>query len=98
MCVCFLGAVRVGMVDGQLLINPTRAEMTASSLNLIVVGAPCSQVGKFMLANNVQKNHKTTDVYLLVKQEASNNLNSHLAMHQLLLHVHVCHYAISYSY
>ncbi|KAL6102111.1 pnpt1 [Pungitius sinensis] len=39
-----IGAVRVGMVDGQMLINPTRAEMTSSSLNLIVAGAPSSQV------------------------------------------------------
>lgn len=39
-----IGAVRVGMVDGELLINPTRAEMTSSSLNLIVAGAPSSQV------------------------------------------------------
>lgn len=36
----------MGMVDGQLLINPTRVEMTSSSLNLIVAGAPSSQVGK----------------------------------------------------
>uniref|UniRef100_A0A7N5ZVM9 Polyribonucleotide nucleotidyltransferase 1, mitochondrial n=1 Tax=Anabas testudineus TaxID=64144 RepID=A0A7N5ZVM9_ANATE len=39
-----IGAVRVGMVDGELLINPTRAEMTSSSLNLIVTGGPSSQV------------------------------------------------------
>ncbi|KAJ0066940.1 hypothetical protein NL108_006203, partial [Boleophthalmus pectinirostris] len=39
-----VGAVRVGMVDGELLINPTRAEMTSSTLNLIVAGAPSSQV------------------------------------------------------
>ncbi|XP_037542802.1 polyribonucleotide nucleotidyltransferase 1, mitochondrial [Nematolebias whitei] len=39
-----IGAVRVGMVDGELLVNPTRAEMAFSSLNLIVSGAPCSQV------------------------------------------------------
>lgn len=42
----YAGAVRVGLVDGELLINPTRAEMTSSSLNLIVAGAPSSQVGK----------------------------------------------------
>lgn len=42
----FTGAVRVGMVDGELLINPTRSEMTSSSLNLIVTGGPSSQVGK----------------------------------------------------
>lgn len=41
----------MGMVDGEMLINPTRAEMTSSSLNLIVAGAPCSQVGK--LANTI---------------------------------------------
>ncbi|XP_071336241.1 polyribonucleotide nucleotidyltransferase 1, mitochondrial [Trachinotus anak] len=39
-----IGAVRVGLVDGEMLINPTRAEMTSSSLNLIVAGAPSSQV------------------------------------------------------
>ncbi|XP_068597239.1 polyribonucleotide nucleotidyltransferase 1, mitochondrial [Brachionichthys hirsutus] len=39
-----IGAVRVGIVDGVFLINPTRAEMLSSSLNLIVAGAPSSQV------------------------------------------------------
>lgn len=39
-----IGAVRVGMVDGALLVNPTRAEMSSSILNLIVAGAPSSQV------------------------------------------------------
>uniref|UniRef100_A0A8C3AZ95 Polyribonucleotide nucleotidyltransferase 1, mitochondrial n=1 Tax=Cyclopterus lumpus TaxID=8103 RepID=A0A8C3AZ95_CYCLU len=37
-------AVRVGMVDGEMLINPTRTEMTSSSLNLIVAAGPGSQV------------------------------------------------------
>ncbi|XP_028324212.1 polyribonucleotide nucleotidyltransferase 1, mitochondrial [Gouania willdenowi] len=39
-----IGAVRVGMVDGEMLINPTRAEMALSTLNMIVAGAPSSQV------------------------------------------------------
>lgn len=39
-----VGAVRIGMVDGELLINPTRTEMSSSILNLIVAGAPSSQV------------------------------------------------------
>ncbi|KAM9804124.1 polyribonucleotide nucleotidyltransferase 1, mitochondrial [Neosynchiropus ocellatus] len=39
-----VGAVRVGLVDGEFLINPTRAEMMSSTLNLIVAGAPSSQV------------------------------------------------------
>lgn len=47
-CVC-AGAVRVGMVNGELLVNPTRAEMASSSLNLIVAGAPSSQVGKLII-------------------------------------------------
>lgn len=47
MYVCvYAGAVRVGLVDGEFLVNPTRAEMTSSSLNLIVAGAPSSHVGK----------------------------------------------------
>lgn len=36
----------MGMVDGEMLINPTRSEMSSSSLNLIVAAAPSSQVGK----------------------------------------------------
>lgn len=48
LCVC-AGAVRVGMVNGELLVNPTRAEMSSSSLNLIVAGAPSSQVGKLII-------------------------------------------------
>uniref|UniRef100_H3CPT5 Polyribonucleotide nucleotidyltransferase 1, mitochondrial n=2 Tax=Tetraodon nigroviridis TaxID=99883 RepID=H3CPT5_TETNG len=39
-----IGAVRVGLVDGELLINPTRAEMSSSTLNLVVSGGPSSQV------------------------------------------------------
>ncbi len=42
----------MGLVDGELVINPTRAEMASSSLNLILAGAPSSQVGK--LANTVK--------------------------------------------
>lgn len=48
LCVC-AGAVRVGLVNGELLVNPTRAEMASSSLNLIVAGAPSSQVGKLII-------------------------------------------------
>lgn len=33
-----LGSVRVGMVNGQLLINPTIAEMETSDLDLVVTG------------------------------------------------------------
>ncbi|XP_030413673.1 polyribonucleotide nucleotidyltransferase 1, mitochondrial isoform X1 [Gopherus evgoodei] len=39
-----IGAVRVGMVDGETVINPTRKEMSSSTLNLLVTGAPHSQI------------------------------------------------------
>jgi len=35
-----VAAVRVGKVDGRLLINPTNTQLKESSLNLIVAGAP----------------------------------------------------------
>lgn len=55
LCVC-AGAVRVGLVNGELLVNPTRAEMASSSLNLIVAGAPSSQVGKLIIVCDKQQN------------------------------------------
>ena len=35
-----IGAVRVGLVDGRFVINPTRAEMEKSKLELIYAGRP----------------------------------------------------------
>ncbi len=35
-----IGAVRVGRVDGKLLINPTREEMAKSTLELVYAGLP----------------------------------------------------------
>ncbi|XP_062979872.1 polyribonucleotide nucleotidyltransferase 1, mitochondrial [Elgaria multicarinata webbii] len=39
-----IGAVRVGFIDGEVVVNPTRKEMSSSTLNLVVSGAPRSQV------------------------------------------------------
>ncbi|XP_075269717.1 polyribonucleotide nucleotidyltransferase 1, mitochondrial isoform X2 [Opisthocomus hoazin] len=39
-----IGAVRVGLVDGETVINPTRKQMSSSTLNLVVAGAPQNQV------------------------------------------------------
>ncbi|XP_077521679.1 polyribonucleotide nucleotidyltransferase 1 [Amblyomma americanum] len=39
-----IGAVRVGLIDGDVVINPTRRQMTQSVLNLIVAGADHNQV------------------------------------------------------
>lgn len=34
------------MIDGECVVNPTRKEMSSSTLNLVVAGAPKSQIGK----------------------------------------------------
>ncbi|TRY74143.1 hypothetical protein DNTS_026686 [Danionella cerebrum] len=39
-----IGAVRVALIKGIFVINPTRSEMASSSLNLVIAGAPSSQV------------------------------------------------------
>ncbi|KFO18495.1 Polyribonucleotide nucleotidyltransferase 1, mitochondrial [Fukomys damarensis] len=39
-----VGAVRIGMIDGQCIVNPTRKEISSSTLNLVVAGAPKSQI------------------------------------------------------
>lgn len=45
----FLGAVRIGLSDGEFIVNPTRSEMNRSVLNLVVAGAASSNVGEFMM-------------------------------------------------
>ncbi|XP_023225485.1 polyribonucleotide nucleotidyltransferase 1, mitochondrial-like [Centruroides sculpturatus] len=39
-----IGAVRVGMINDEIIINPSRREITESTLNLIVTGAEHNQV------------------------------------------------------
>ncbi|KAL2083253.1 hypothetical protein ACEWY4_021026 [Coilia grayii] len=39
-----IGAVRVGLIDGEVIVNPTRKEMSESTLDLVVAGAAHSQV------------------------------------------------------
>lgn len=41
-----LGAVRIGLIDGEYIVNPTRREMSSSTLNLVVAGASKSQIGE----------------------------------------------------
>ena len=48
------GAVRVGCVDGETVINPTRKELANSSLNMIVTGAEHHKVGAYLLVNRSQ--------------------------------------------
>ena len=39
-------AVRVGMVDEEVVINPTRKQLQNSTLNIIVTGTKDRKVGK----------------------------------------------------
>ncbi|KAG8443987.1 hypothetical protein GDO86_009245, partial [Hymenochirus boettgeri] len=39
-----VGAVRVGLVDGEFIVNPTRKEMSSSILNLVITGGMQSQI------------------------------------------------------
>ncbi|KAM4771930.1 polyribonucleotide nucleotidyltransferase 1, mitochondrial [Rhinophrynus dorsalis] len=39
-----VGAVRVGLIDGEFIINPTRKELSTSLLNLVITGAAQSQI------------------------------------------------------
>ena len=40
-----VGAVRVGIVNDDIVINPTRLQLTQSCLNLVVAGARKSSIG-----------------------------------------------------
>lgn len=49
-----VGAVRVGLIDGEAVINPTRKELSESALNLVVAGCEHSRVVMIeAAANNV---------------------------------------------
>ncbi|MEE6474717.1 hypothetical protein FKM82_010469 [Ascaphus truei] len=39
-----IGAVRVGLMAGEFIINPTRKEMSTSTLNLVIAGGAQSQI------------------------------------------------------
>ncbi|KAM8946909.1 polyribonucleotide nucleotidyltransferase 1, mitochondrial [Pelodytes ibericus] len=39
-----VGAVRVGLVDGEFIVNPTRKEMSTSMLNLVITGRAQNQI------------------------------------------------------
>ncbi|XP_048392775.2 polyribonucleotide nucleotidyltransferase 1, mitochondrial [Stegostoma tigrinum] len=39
-----IGAVRVGLVDGEVVINPTRKEMALSTLNMVLAGGPQNRI------------------------------------------------------
>ena len=44
---CSLGAVQVGCIDNEIVINPTRKELQQSQMNLVVAAAEKSKVGRW---------------------------------------------------
>ena len=51
-----LGAVRVGHVDGEVVINPTRKQLMKSQLNLVIASTKDSKVGGLDFLLFVEKN------------------------------------------
>ena len=43
--ILFSGAVRVGYIDKEILINPTRKQLKNSLLDLVVVGSADGHIG-----------------------------------------------------
>jgi len=43
----YSGAVRVGYIDKESVINPTRKELADSQLNLIVTGTKNKKIGNY---------------------------------------------------
>ena len=41
-----VGAVRVGLIDEEIVINPTRQELKHSEINMVIAGGFRSSVGK----------------------------------------------------
>ncbi|XP_068088525.1 polyribonucleotide nucleotidyltransferase 1, mitochondrial isoform X1 [Hyperolius riggenbachi] len=64
-----VGAVRIGLLDGEFIINPTRKQMSSSLLNLVVTGGPQSQVVMLeAAAENVLQQDFSHAVKLGIKQ------------------------------
>ncbi|XP_044145352.1 polyribonucleotide nucleotidyltransferase 1, mitochondrial [Bufo gargarizans] len=64
-----VGAVRIGLIDGEFIVNPSRKEMSSSLLNLVVTGAAQNQVVMLeAAAENVLQQDLCHAVKLGVKQ------------------------------
>src|SRR5260370_20812672 len=57
-----LGAVRVGLIDGRFIANPTYAEMRDGLLNIMVVGTADAIV---MIESGAKEVKKETEAYTL---------------------------------
>ena len=46
---CLTGAVQVGFINGDVVINPSRTDMRSSLLNLVVSASEHNKVGEFLV-------------------------------------------------
>lgn len=53
-----VGAVRVGLAGGEVLINPTRRELSNSELNLVVTAADRNMIGELFVDLQIFSNYK----------------------------------------
>ena len=53
-----VAAVRIGLIDGQLVVNPTEPQMTDSKLDLVVAGSADAIV---MVEGNAEQTHRRAD-------------------------------------
>jgi polyribonucleotide nucleotidyltransferase len=63
-----VAAVRVGKIDGQLIVNPTNSQLKESALNLIVAGAPQGLVMVEAGANMVQEDEVLEALFFAQEQ------------------------------
>jgi polyribonucleotide nucleotidyltransferase len=63
-----VAAVRVGKIDGQLIVNPTNSQLKESTLNLIVAGAPQGLVMVEAGANMVQEDEVLEALFFAQEQ------------------------------
>ncbi|MBN2712103.1 MAG: polyribonucleotide nucleotidyltransferase, partial [Planctomycetes bacterium] len=66
-----IGAVRIGMIDGELVVNPTQQQATVSDLNLVIAGtadsitmveAGAKEVSEAKMLEALEKGHEVIKV------------------------------------
>jgi polyribonucleotide nucleotidyltransferase len=77
-----IGAVRVGMIDGELVINPTFAELEKSSLDIVVVGTKdkivmiesgMNELSEEDVVRAIEFGHKNLCVSIELQKNSSNS-------------------------
>lgn len=72
------GAVRVGLIDGDVVINPTRRQLSSSSLNLVVSATHSDKVGK---SSTIESKELKPEMQCILIQDDSLLRNIHSMFH-----------------